>query len=116
MDPLADIYKIIGWEQDEEKHWKHGYHLCWDQNWDPNYMLCEKNILPKSRAVEFINYEPGKEPTWANPVFLYEDEDWNADSYRTLCKGDSGSGQFITNGMEFFMDTVTSNKVFNFRI
>ena len=52
------------------------------------------------QVVEFINYEPGKDPTWQNPVFLLEDEDWNANSYRTLCRGDSGSGQFITNSME----------------
>ena len=67
-------------------------------------MICEKSILPKTRAINFIHYYPGSKPTWASPVFTYEDEDWHADSYRSLCSGDSGSGQFTTNGIESIED------------
>ena len=102
----ADIYKKVEWRQDvgDEKRGEHGEHLCWDPVWDPDFMICEKSILPKTRAVNFIHYYPGSPPTWASPVFTYEDEEWNADSYRLLCTGDSGSGQFTTNGMESIED------------
>ena len=102
----ADIYKKVEWKQDvgDEKRGEHGEHLCWDPVWDPDFMICEKSILPKTRAINFIHYYPGSPPTWASPVFTYEDEEWNADSYRLLCTGDSGSGQFTTNGMESIED------------
>ena len=103
----ADIYQKVEWKQDvgDDRHnGTQGIHLCWHQFWDSDFMICEKSILPKTRAIKFIHHYHWPLPTWTSPVFMYEDEDWNADSYRTLCSGDSGSGQFTTNGMESIED------------
>ena len=103
----ADIYQKVEWKQDvgDDRHnGTQGIHLCWHQFWDSDFMICEKSILPKTRAIKFIHHYHWPLPTWTSPVFMYEDEDWNADSYRTLCSGDSGSGQFTTNGIESIED------------
>ena len=59
-------------------------------------MICMKSDLPKTKIVTFIK-QPGAEPTWNRPVFGVENAVEYADSYRMICRGDSGSGQFITN-------------------
>ena len=101
-DSNARIYQDIKWvpyNQDNNPCTKANY-------WDPDYMICMKKKLPENNVAIFET-EDLKKSIWsiqANELkfreFIKEDEsnlppDFQT-SYHAPCKGDSGSGQWIT--------------------
>ena len=65
------------------------------KTWNPNYMICMKSVLPKTKIVTFTRHL-GSQPNWGSPpIFNQEQAPDQIESYRVPCRGDSGSGQFF---------------------
>ena len=90
-------------------------HLCKPvrPTWDPNYDICMKNKLPKTKTVTY-NRKPGSKPDWKDPSFDQEEytepqplQNHYRGGYRGPCLGDSGSGQFFL--VEYSTEGKSSN-------
>ena len=81
-------------------------------NWNSNYLVFMKPVLPETRTVTFKNpvtphwdmvfkrWKPALVPQWKIPIFGEEDTPSKIDSYIGPCSGDSGAGNFIANVCE----------------
>ena len=64
-----------------------------------DYQYCMKNVLPVAN-VATLHSEENSGINWENYQIGIEDPPMDVFSYATGCFGDSGSGQFITNGLD----------------
>ena len=64
-----------------------------------DYQYCMKNVLPVANVATFHS-EENSGINWKNYQIGIEDPPMGVFSYATGCFGDSGSGQFITNGLD----------------
>ena len=67
---------------------------------DPEYHHCMKTELPSADVVTLHLDRSKMEIDWDNYQVDKEDPPTTISSYASACYGDSGSGQFITNGFE----------------
>ena len=66
---------------------------------DADYKYCMKNDLPAANVATFHS-EGNSGIDWKNYQIEYEEPPITITSYASGCYGDSGSGQFITNGLD----------------
>ena len=87
---------------------------------DPDYKYCMKNQLPAADVVT-LHSDGKSDIDWDNYQVGKEDPPTTISSYSAGCSGDSGSGQFISNGFEpeneekfrFILSAIFTKKVGN---
>lgn len=94
-----DIYQEMTWSA-YEKHDKDNECMATRnvRHFKPEYTVCMKSELPSARVGKFERDSQSGSLTW----LAWEDEEppSNAKAYILPCSSDSGSGQWITNGLD----------------